>query len=146
MTGTETEREALARFEALLDAYGAVPRRWPADRRAWAEALLARSPEAQLLHAAAARLDGLLDAAAPEPAPAHLIGRVLASAPSAAPRAAQRKGWFGGLFKPAAGLAFAAVLGLALGGIVSPFDGSSGEFADADSISLAIVDLPEVEL
>ena len=145
MTGPETERDALARFEALLDAYGAASKRWPADRRAWAEALLARSREAQALHAAAARLDGLLDTANVEPAPAHLIGRVLAAAPSA-PRAASGKGWFAGWFKPAAGLAFAAVLGLALGGVVSPFDGTNGEFADAESINLAIGDIPEVEL
>lgn len=142
MTGTETEREALARFEALLDAYGAAPKRWPRDRRAWAEALRARSREAQALHASAARLDALLDTAAVEPAPAHLIGRVLAAAPSAA----RGNSWFGGLFKPAAGLAFAAVLGLALGGVVSPFASSNGDLADAESITLAIGDIPEVEL
>ena len=142
MAGTSTEREALARFEALLDAYGAEPRRWPADRRAAAEALLARSAEAQALHAAAARLDSLIDTAAVESAPAHLVGRVIAAAPQ--PRA--RGGWFGGWLKPAGGLAIAAVLGLALGGFVSPFDAGSGELADADSVALAIGDVPEIEL
>ena len=143
MTGNDTEREALARFEALLDAYGAEPRRWPADRRAAAAALLARSPEAQALRAAAARLDGLIDAARVEPAPAHLIGRVLAAAPKPA---APRRGWVAGLLKPAAGLAFAAVLGLGLGGVVSPFGAGNGELADADSVTLAIGDVPEIEL
>src|SRR5690349_13576018 len=142
MTGNSTEREALARFEALLDAYGAEPRRWPADRRAAAEALLKRSPEAQALHATAQRLDALIDTAPAEPAPAHLIGRVIAAAPQ--PRA--RSGWFGGLLKPVAGLAFAAVLGLALGTFVSPFDTGSGEIADTDTVSLAIGDVPELEL
>lgn len=142
MTGNDTEREALARFEALLDAYGAEPRRWPTDRRAAAEALLARSPEAQALHAAAARLDGLIDAAKIEPAPAHLIGRVLAAAPTAA---APRASWLATLFKPALGLAFAAVLGLALGGVISPF-GNGSEVADAETMTLAIGDVPEVEL
>ncbi len=143
MTGTSTEREALAQFEALLDAYGAEPRRWPAERRAEAEALLARSAEARALHEGAARLDALIDTAAVEPAPAHLIGRVIAAAPR--PQA-RRNGWFAGWLKPAAGLAFAAVLGLALGGIVSPFDTGSGELADADSVTLAIGDVPEIEL
>jgi len=143
MTGNETERDALARFEALLDAYGAEPRRWPAERRAAAEALLARSSEAQALHAAAGRLDGLLDAAAPAPAPAHLIGRVLAAAPKPA---AARGVWFAGLLKPAAGIAFAAVLGLGLGGVISPFAAANGDVADAESVTLAIGDVPEVEL
>lgn len=143
MTGTSTEREALARFEALLDAYGAEPRRWPADRRAAAEALLARSAEARAMQASAARLDALLDTAAIEPAPAHLVGRVIAAAPQ--PKVA-RGGWFAGWLKPATGLAFAAVLGLALGGFVSPFDAGSAELADADSVTLAIGDVPEIEL
>jgi ferric-dicitrate binding protein FerR (iron transport regulator) len=143
MTGTSTERDALARFGALLDAYGAEPRRWPADRRAAAEALLARSSEAQALHAAAARLDALIDAAAIEPAPAHLVGRAIAAAPQ--PKAV-RGGWFAGWLKPAAGLAAAAALGIALGGVVSPFGAGNGELADADSVTLAIGDVPEIEL
>lgn len=142
MTGTSAERETLARFGALLDAYGAEPRRWPAGRRAEAEALLARSAEAQALHAAAARLDALIDTDAVGSAPAHLVGRVIAAAPQ--PKA--RGGWFAGWLKPAAGLAFAAVLGLALGGFVSPFAAGSGELADADSVTLAIGDVPEIEL
>ncbi len=143
MTGTDTEREALARFEGLLDAYGAEPRRWPADRRAAAEALLARSSDARALLAAARRLDALLDTAPAEPAPAHLIGRVLAAAPQPRPR---RDGWFAGWLKPAAGIAFAAVLGLGLGGLVSPFGSAGSELADADSVTLAIGDVPEIEL
>lgn len=147
MTANDTEREALTRFEALLDAYGAEPHRWPADRRAAAEALLQRSREAQALHAAAARLDALIDAAKVEPAPADLVGRVLNAAPSARARAsAERKGWFAGLFKPVAGLAFAAVLGLGLGVVVSPFAGANGDLAEGDTVTLAIGDMPEVEL
>lgn len=143
MTGTDTERDTLARFEALLDAYGAEPRRWPADRRAAAEALLARSPEARALQAAARRLDALLDAAPAAPAPAHLVGRVIAAAPR--PRA-RRGGWLAAWLKPAAGIVAAALLGLALGVIVSPFEGGASEVADADSVTLAIGDVPEIEL
>ncbi len=142
MTGDSSERSALARFEALLDAYGAEPRRWPADRRAAAEALLQRSPEAQAMQATARRLDALIDTAAVETVPAHLVGRVIAAAPK--PRA--RGGWFGTLLKPAAGIAFAALLGLAMGTFVSPFDTGSGDTADADTISFAIGDVPEIEL
>ena len=142
MTGKEAERVALAQFEALLDAYGAEPRRWPADRRAAAEALLARSPEAQALCATAARLDALLDGAAPAPVPAHLIGRVLASAPG---MATPKKSRLGGLLRPAAGLAFAALLGLGLGGLISPFAVANGETADMETVALAIGDVPEIE-
>jgi len=153
MAGNETERDrarALVRFAALLDAYGAEPRRWPADRRAWADALLARSPAAQALRSTAARLDGLIDAACVDPAPAHLIGRVLASAPQSSLAQAKRQpgrpraGWFAGFTQPVLGLAFAAVLGLALGGVVSPF--APGETAEADTVSLDIGDIAENDL
>ena len=148
MAGNETERDALARFDALLDAYGAEPRRWPAERRAWAEALFARSPEARARCAMAARLDGLIDAAGVNPAPAHLIGRVLAAAPksqlAAEARPGRMRGWLAGLMQPVLGLAFAAVLGLALGGIVSPF--APGDMADADAVSLDVGDIAETEL
>ncbi|HEY7610596.1 MAG TPA: hypothetical protein VIF14_15295 [Alphaproteobacteria bacterium] len=142
MTGNQTEREALAQFEALLGAYGAEPRRWPADRRAAAEALLARSPVALAMKAEAARLDSLIDGAGVEPAPAHLVGRVLAAAPGAA---APKRSWLGGLLRPAAGLAFAALLGLGLGGVISPFAVVTSDMADSDSVMLAIGDVPEVE-
>jgi hypothetical protein len=151
MTGNDTERDALARFAGLLDAYGAEPRRWPADRRAWAEALLARSPDAVALRATAARLDGLIDAAGVEPAPAHLVGRVLASAPQSSLAEAQRqssrpRGWLAGLMKPALGVAFAALLGIVLGGVVSPFAPPNGETAEADTVSLDLGGIAESDL
>jgi hypothetical protein len=143
MAGNETERDALARFEALLGAYGAEPRRWPADRRAWAEALLARSAAAQSMRAEALRLDGLIDAAGVDAVPAHLVGRALAAAPRPAPR---RAAWLAGFLQPATGLAMAAVLGLALGVVVSPFAAGNGELAEAETVMLDIGDLPEAEL
>lgn len=145
MTNDTKEHEALARFEALLDAYGAEPRRWPVDRRAEAEALLRRSPEARALRDTAARLDMVLDSAVAEPAPAHLVGRVLAAAPRA-PAARGVSSWFTGLWKPAIGLAFAAVLGVALGGVVSPFQSNVADAGEADSVSLDIGSIPEIEL
>jgi len=71
----------LARFRALLDAYGAQPERWPADEREAARALLGQSPEAQRWRDTSARLDTVLDLAPPEPASSALIERILAATP-----------------------------------------------------------------
>ena len=149
MTNDNTERnrnrDALARFENLLDAYGAEPRRWPADRRAEAEALLRASPEARALRDTAAHLDAMLDAAPIPPAPGDLVGRVLAAAPKPqAPRGLSN--WIAGFWKPVTGLACAAVLGVALGGVVSPFQTNTADAAEADSVSLDIGSIPEIEL
>ncbi|MCW5773697.1 MAG: hypothetical protein KIT16_18790 [Rhodospirillaceae bacterium] len=143
MTIDEKERAALARFETMLDAYGAEPRRWPADRRAWAEALVAESAAARTAQADAARLDLLLDASGLDPAPAPLLGRVLAAAPQ--PRRAAR--WsLKEMMKPALGLALAAVLGLALGGVVSPFAPAATDSADNEAVSLDIAGISEIDL
>lgn len=78
-----------ARFDVLLDAYGADPERWPEEERAAALALLQRDPEARGLRAQAARLDALLAVAEPaKPSPA-LVARILAAAPS--PAGAKRR-------------------------------------------------------
>jgi len=50
------------RLQAILDAYGADPARWPESERPAAEGLLAAMPEAHAQHDAAARLDAMLDA------------------------------------------------------------------------------------
>ena len=145
MTNDNTERASLARFETLLDAYGAEPRRWPADRRAEAEALLRGSPEARALRDAAARLDAMLDAAPIPPAPGDLVGRVLAAAPK--PRTSRGLShWIAGFWKPVMGLACAGILGVALGGVVSPFQTNTADAAEADSVSLDIGSIPEIEL
>jgi hypothetical protein len=78
------------RLTELLDAYGADAERWPADERAAALALLARSAEAQALLAAARGLDALLaldPAATPSPA---LAERIVAAAARTRPPAVQR--------------------------------------------------------
>jgi hypothetical protein len=107
----------LAAFRAVLDAYGAEPARWPAERRAAALALLRRSPEARAALAAARDLDRVLDIAAPAPVPADLLGRVLAAAPRAR---AGRRGW-GWLWQPAAAMVAAGFLGIAMGQYLLPF-------------------------
>jgi hypothetical protein len=59
--------------------------------------------------------------------------------------ATPKKSRLGGLLRPAAGLAFAALLGLGLGGLISPFAVANGETADMETVALAIGDVPEIE-
>jgi hypothetical protein len=65
------------RLQEILDAYGANPERWPAEERAAAAALLARTPA---LREEAARLDVLLDRVPVERPSDGLVERVLADA------------------------------------------------------------------
>lgn len=69
----------LDRFTILIEAYGTDPRRWPADERAAAQALLAASTEAQRLLRDADPLDVLLSSPPPaiDPSPA-LRARIMA--------------------------------------------------------------------
>lgn len=69
------------RFAALLDAYGAEPRRWPDQERQAALEYLMTTPEARRLRAEAAELDRLLDTVPAAPPTAALRDRVLAEAP-----------------------------------------------------------------
>lgn len=70
------------RFREIVEAYGTLPRRWPAAERAAAEAFLRNSAEAREMLAREARLDRLLDnyrVASPDSA---LTGAIVASFPS----------------------------------------------------------------
>ena len=71
----------LARFRALLDAYGANPDRWPPEERDAARALLAQSPHAQRWRDASAQLDAILDLAPAGATASALVERILAAAP-----------------------------------------------------------------
>ena len=82
---------SLARFRALLDAYGADPDRWPAEERDAAHALLAQSPEAQRWRDASAQLDAILDRAPAPTASPELIERILATASPHVPRPASSR-------------------------------------------------------
>ncbi|WP_420136549.1 hypothetical protein [Sphingomonas sp.] len=76
-----TEPMTLARFEQLVAAYGAQPKRWPHPERAAAHALLERDPQATQLLAEADTLDAILFVhEAPAPSP-DLHARIVASAP-----------------------------------------------------------------
>jgi hypothetical protein len=83
--GEEGKTMDRARFEYLLDAYGADFRRWPPDERAEAERFVRENAEAlaPLLEAAHV-LDATLDLAGMVQAPsASLSDRILAAAPRA---------------------------------------------------------------
>jgi hypothetical protein len=106
----------MTRFQAMLEAYGAEPGRWPAQDRAEALALLATSAEAARLREAAAKLDLLLDLA-PRPAPARLSAGALAERVTGQTqeRVAPYRPSTSWLWVRAAGLAAAAVIGFVVG-------------------------------
>lgn len=118
------------RLETVLDSYGAAPERWPAEDRAAALALLARSDAARRRWVEAAGLDAIMQpAAAPQPS-AALAERIKAlPVERAAPR---RRPWglatllmpLAPLRMPVAG-AFAGVAVAFLAGLAvpSPFGG-----------------------
>lgn len=135
----------LQRLEALLDAYGADPARWPAAERAAALALLAADTAAQARLEQARQLDRALDRLPPAPAPAgDLAARIRAAArqqgapvaPALVPIPANgnRAPW-----RFTMALAASAVIGLWLGFATSPFTAS-----DTATIDLAILDQQDV--
>jgi hypothetical protein len=71
------------RFNSLISAHGADPARWPAAERDAGRAWAARHPTARRALEAEARLDALLDRAAPPPmteaASAALADRIMAT-------------------------------------------------------------------
>ena len=150
---TEThEAMNLRRLEALLDAHGADPARWPAAERAAAQELLAADPAAQKRLHEARRLDRALDRLPPAPAPAaDLAARIRAVAlqqnPLAAPAApapapipanGNRAPW-----RFTAALAASALIGLWLGFASSPFT-VPVTAGDTASIDLAALDQQDV--
>ncbi len=128
----------IARFRALIDAYGSDPARWPARERAWAAALIDRSAEAGAMRREAAALDALLDRA-PRPAAPRLDPAALAASITARPqepvarwRRIQEMVWL-----RAVGLAAAAVIGFVVG---------AAQTSDlpASTASLAPIDVADI--
>lgn len=116
------EREtALTSLQAMLDAYGADPTRWPADdeRRAAAWTLLqSGDADARRLQSHTAALDSALNTLAPAPAPsAALTGAILQAAQR--PARVTWHDWASRFWKPASALACAAMLGVMVG-VLSP--------------------------
>ena len=160
MTGSDRrgDREvvqpiSLDRFGVLLDAYGAVPERWPDGERASALALAAESADARQLMDQARRLDGLLDRLPEgEPSPG-LAERILAAAPGASPGAAGRRpaGWivrtFGTLWpelpawRPAVALAASLAFGLVTGAVLPADEIGLGPSTDVSGLVFLDFDL-----
>lgn len=105
----------LERFAALLDAYGADPRRWPAAERAAAERLAAADQRAAALLSEARRVDEVLDGHRAPGVSADLRARVLAAAPTPARARRWAVAAWARLLAPGAGLAAAGVAGLMFG-------------------------------
>lgn len=116
----ERQDFGLEQLQALLDSYGANRARWPTGLRTAAEALIDRDPEARAALAEAQRLDDLLSGASDPLASPELKARVLADASARRRFRLPRSISFGPFWKPAATLAAAAILGVALGVLVEP--------------------------
>lgn len=155
----------LARLAAILEAYGAEPRRWPPSERAAAEALIAGSPEARALRDDAARLDALL-AGAVAPAPsAALRAAILQAAPqrldaeTAGPTGSLGDLWrallgtlggeLGGWRQAGAVIGVTLLLGIATGGAVATQSSDAATAAasaeELDFVQLALFDDPYAE-
>ena len=111
----------IQRFNALCEAHGGDPSRWPEAEREAAAAFATEAGAAAML-AEARALDALLHTApAVVPSPA-LRDRVLASAPRPRASAVRRLDW---IFKAGlgAGLAAAGVAGVLVGSAITAADG-----------------------
>ena len=119
-----------ARFRALAEAYGSHLARWPSDERRAAEALLARSTEANRWLAEQRQIDLLLDGA-PDMDPSAALLRRVAEIPLRHQTARDVRAWwpFLRLRNLLAVGAAAAALGAALG-MVTP---ESAPVADAEA-------------
>jgi hypothetical protein len=142
------DRLDLSRFEDLVDRYGGDLEKWPADLRADAEAFCAGSDEAAEMCAAARRLDALLAAPSDVRVSPALAERILAAAPKPVPEPRMARTsrprpsllerlWpFGPVWRPAAALAGAALLGVIFGySVPAPTDtGFAFEVASVDEV------------
>lgn len=119
------------RFARIVDAYGADPRRWPADERAAACAFAQAHPrEAQQWLAEAAAVDAGLAADLVEPASRALQRRIVASAQGAGRaglRGTRPRFWW----VPGAALAGAGIAGLAAGAMAMSLLMVTGEHRPA---------------
>ena len=134
------------RLEQLIEAYGASPRRWPADERAAAERLLAGRPELRASLQAAGDLDHWLDLS-PNPRPSMALhDRVLASAI----QAGRGRVRVFGLSRPLAWLAGAGMAAATCAGALSGVALTSHMTADAQAeavyaqASFGVIDDSEV--
>lgn len=120
------------RFEALIDAYGAHPSRWPQVDRSAMQDLVATEPWAAAAVAQADPLDAWLDAAPILGDADRIRGTIIEQAPKAL--AAQRfKKWIGALGIGAV-LAAAGASGVAVGAVFAPSAVISINGVDRDAL------------
>jgi len=129
------------RVEMILDAYGADPAHWPEAERDAALALVRDVPELSRRMQIEAELDSLLDAL-PAPAP-HPSARVRLKAIADQTQGVDWRAllWpFGPVWRPAAGLALALLVGIGTG-VADPFAlGTAVADSEATLTYAALVD------
>jgi hypothetical protein len=106
------------RLLAIISAYGAETEQWPTEEREAALALLETSADARVALDEAAGVDARLAEATPLPVSLRLQARIAAIAEPNATGITEtiRQFWpFGPIWRPASGLAAAAIIGLAVG-------------------------------
>ena len=139
---------SLEEFQELVAAYGANPGRWPAARRAAAEALLASSEAARACARREAELDVQL-AACELPALDSTLERRLNEIPIRTARPARLR--LRALWAPALACAAAAVCGVWLGSVYPEEEAnddqsaSSSTFTEERVLALATGDLESWE-
>ncbi|WP_179401476.1 hypothetical protein [Burkholderia guangdongensis] len=107
------------RFRTIVDAYGADPRRWPADERADAQDWARRHrADAHAALADATELDTWLARHAVAPPGRALVERIVASAPAHVHAPSRRRVWWSGAALAGAGLAGALAGALAMSIVV----------------------------
>jgi len=124
----QTPKANEARLQQVLDAYGADPVRWPAGERVGLQAIAAAAPENEAINAR--QLDNLLDTLPEHEVSVDLSRKILAATPQATARSvAPRQSlseklaglWtWGPVWRPAAAIAFLAVVTIALEMVTSP--------------------------
>jgi hypothetical protein len=77
---THERSDGVRALEAVLDAHGVRPERWPETHRGWLAAFIRRDARAARLLAEAEALERLLGRASPSPPPAGLEARIMAAA------------------------------------------------------------------
>lgn len=141
------DRSPLEILAVRLEARGADIGRWPADEAAQARALLAISPDAQVLVAEASRFDAMIARAAEAEIPNGLAFRIVADV---AARRTDRFEWLVGSprrlgFAGASFGAAAVAVGMLIGAVAAPQTGdystASGDLGPGFAVAIADYDL-----
>jgi hypothetical protein len=108
---TNSHNLNVQRLQAVVDAFGANPERWPAAEQSALEVLATGDKAARDIVGEARKLDFMLDQAEPPPAAPELMADILFVPPKANWRQVLAELWpFGPIWKPASGLAMALAI------------------------------------